>query len=83
MSYAEDIRQQLNNDNSAPIFAVIYAQVSTDNEGQKDSCSNQVALAKTYVSNHSNIQVVGTYVDDGISGKNDFTRPQYNAMMLV
>lgn len=35
MSYAEDIRQQLNNDNSAPIFAVIYAQVSTDNEGQK------------------------------------------------
>ena len=81
MSYAEDIRQQLNNDNSAPIFAVIYAQVSTDNEGQKDSCSNQVALAKTYVSNHSNIQVVGTYVDDGISGKNDFTRPQYNAML--
>ena len=81
MSYAEDIRQQLNNDNSAPIFAVIYARVSTDNEGQKESCSNQVDLAKTYVANHSNIQVVGTYVDDGISGKNDFTRPQYNAML--
>ena len=81
MSYAEDIRQQLNNDNSAPIFAVIYARVSTDNEGQKDSCFNQVELAKTYVANHSNIQVVGTYVDDGMSGKNDFTRPQYNAML--
>lgn len=83
MSYAEDLKQKLNNDNSEPISAVIYARVSTDNEGQKDSCSNQVALAENYISNHPNIELVGTFVDDGISGKNDFTRPQYNAMLQL
>lgn len=81
MSYAEDLRQKLNNDNSEPISAVIYARVSTDNDGQKDSCSNQVALAEKYVANHPNIQIAGIFIDDGISGKNDFTRPQYNAML--
>ena len=44
MSYAENLKQKLNIDNSEPISAVIYARVSTDNDGQKDSCSNQVAL---------------------------------------
>ena len=83
MSYAENLKQKLNNDNSEPISAVIYARVSTDNDGQKDSCSNQVALAEKYIANHPNIQLVGTFVDDGISGKNDFTRPQYNAMLQL
>ena len=80
MTYAEQIREQLNN-NTDTIRAVIYARVSTDNEGQKESCSNQVLMAKNYIAKHPNIKLVGTYVDDGISGKNDFTRPQYNEML--
>ena len=80
MSLANSLREKLNN-NIGTIRVAIYARVSTDNDGQKESCSNQIDLAYKYISKHPNIQVVGTYIDDGISGKNDFTRPQYNEML--
>lgn len=81
MNYAEEIRLKLNTNSTDPINVVIYARVSTDNEGQKDSCANQVELASNYIAKHPNIKVLGTYIDDGISAKNDFTRPEYNAML--
>ncbi|MDO4285505.1 MAG: recombinase family protein [Eubacteriales bacterium] len=81
MSYAEELKQKLQIGSTDIVRAVIYARVSTDNEGQKESCSNQVALAKAYIADHPNIRLITTYIDDGISGKNDFTRPQYNAML--
>ncbi|MCR5204003.1 MAG: recombinase family protein [Lachnospiraceae bacterium] len=80
MSYADEIKNKLSN-NTGTIKAVIYARVSTDNDAQKDSCENQVALAQNFISRHPNIVLLGTYVDDGISGKNDFNRPQYNEML--
>ena len=81
MSYAEELKQKLQIGSTDPVRAVIYARVSTDNEGQKESCSNQVALAEGYIANHPNVKLIATYIDDGISGKNDFTRPQYNEML--
>ncbi len=81
MNYAEELKQKLQPGRNEPIRAVIYARVSTDNEGQKESCSNQVMLAKGYLADHPNIHLIDTYIDDGISGKNDFTRPQYNEML--
>lgn len=81
MNYANILKQKLNIDCSEPLNAAIYARVSTDNEGQKESCANQVELALNYISKHPNINLIGTYIDDGISGKNDFTRPQYNEML--
>ena len=81
MTYAEVLRNKLYNDSSETIHAVIYARVSTDNEGQRESCANQVELARKFIACHPNIILDGTYVDDGISGKNDFTRPQYNDML--
>lgn len=81
MTVAETIKNKLSPGSTEVVRAVIYARVSTDNEGQKESCSNQVTLAKNYISDHPNISLVATYVDDGISGKNDFTRPQYNEML--
>ena len=81
MSYADIIKQKLQIGSTEPVRAVIYARVSTDNEGQKESCSNQVALAERYIAEHPNISLVGVYIDDGISGKNVFTRPQYNEML--
>ena len=81
MTIAETIKSRLNPGCSDKVRAVIYARVSTDNEGQKESCSNQVALAESYIADHPNIHVLGTYIDDGLSGKNDFTRPQYNEML--
>ena len=81
MSYAEELKHKLQNGCTDSIRAVIYARVSTENEGQKESCSNQVMLANGYIAEHPNIRLVATYIDDGISGKNDFTRPQYNEML--
>ncbi len=83
MSYAEKIREKLNPDCMEEVRAVIYARVSTDNDNQKESCANQIALAEEYISRHQNVSLVGIYVDDGISGKNDFNRPQYNAMLQM
>ena len=42
MNYAQKIRQILTTNSSETIRAVIYARVSTDNEGQKESCANQL-----------------------------------------
>ena len=81
MTIAETIKAKLYPGSTDTVRAAIYARVSTDNEGQKESCSNQVALAESYISGHPNIHVIGTYIDDGLSGKNDFTRPQYNEML--
>ena len=81
MNYAEKLRRKLTTDCTDPVYAVIYARVSTDNEGQKESCLNQVELAKNFIALHPNIELKGIYIDDGISGKNDFTRPQYNDML--
>lgn len=83
MNYAQTLKEKLNGNSSEPVRAVIYARVSTDNEGQKESCANQVDLAMTYISKHPNIQLINTYVDDGISGKNDFSRPQYGEMVQL
>ena len=69
MSLANDLREKLNT-NTGTIRVAIYARVSTDNDGQKESCANQVDLAMKFVTNHPNIQIIGTYVDDGISGRN-------------
>lgn len=63
------------------IRAGVYARVSTDNDSQKESCTNQVALAKSYVENHPNISIKDIYIDDGISGKSDYNRPEYNRML--
>ena len=81
MTYAEEIKMNLLPGVTTPIRAVIYARVSTDNDSQKDSCDNQVALAEKYIAVHPNIKLIATFVDDGISGKNDFTRPKYNEML--
>ncbi|RHS66295.1 recombinase family protein [Ruminococcus sp. AM46-18] len=83
MNYAQKIRQILTTNSSETIRAVIYARVSTDNEGQKESCANQVDLAHYYIAKHPNITLVETYIDDGISGKNDFSRPQYGEMLQL
>lgn len=81
MNYAEELREKINSNEPKSVNAIIYARVSTDNDGQKDSCSNQVDLAMAYIKKNPSINLVNTYVDDGISGKNDFTRPEYNKML--
>lgn len=83
MTYAEELKKRIfaTEYTTDLVKAAVYARVSTDNESQKDSCGNQVKMAKAFINEHPNVQLVGTYVDDGISGKNDFTRPEYNRML--
>ncbi len=82
VNYATNIRDRIfSADKTAPVYAAIYARVSTDNEGQKESCANQVDMATTFIAQHPNIILKGTYIDDGVSGKSDYGRPQYNNLL--
>ena len=85
LSYAEDLQNKIYGDicPENTVTAAIYARVSTNNLGQKESCDNQVAYAKYYISQHPNIKLVKVFIDDGISGKNDNNRPQYQEMLQM
>lgn len=82
MTYAEDIKNRVNlpTKTKKPVKVGVYSRVSTDNDGQKESCANQVEMAERYIAQHPNLELVEVYVDDGISGKNDFNRPAYGQM---
>lgn len=69
-----------NKEISEMYLCVEYARVSTANEGQKDSCDNQIKLCDEYVKNHPELRVVGRYVDDALTGGND-NRPEYQKML--
>jgi DNA invertase Pin-like site-specific DNA recombinase len=63
--------------------AVKYIRLSIaddDKQGESDSVVNQRKLIDDYLKNHPEIEVVGEYVDDGVSGI-VFDRPAFNAMM--
>ena len=85
MSYAEELRTKIYGDicKENSVNAAIYARVSTNNLGQRESCDNQVAYAMDYISQHPNIQLRKVFIDDGISGKNDDNRPQYQQMLQM
>lgn len=71
----------MRNKSSEEIFLCVeYARVSTANEGQKESCTNQIILCDKYVGANPQLRVVGRYVDDALTGGND-NRPQYQAML--
>ena len=81
-SYLDSLKTRIYTSEAAnTVRAAIYARVSTDNESQKESCANQVELARLFISQHPNIILVGTYVDDGISGKSEYGRLQYSRLL--
>lgn len=79
-TYAKRIMDKVNNPNSH-VKAVLYARTSVGNEGQKESCADQIEFARKYASRYPGIEIVGEYFDDGISGRHGYTRPQYTEMM--
>ena len=63
--------------------AVKYIRLSNadDNKNnESDSVANQRKLIDEYLKNHPEIEAVGEYVDDGVTGI-VFDRPSFNAMM--
>ena len=85
MNLANSIKEKIFGDATitAPIRAAVYARVSTRNEGQKDSCDNQVKTASDFASDHKNISLsqANIFVDNGISGKSVTNRPEYQNLM--
>lgn len=64
------------------VIALNYARTSTDNDEQKDSCDNQVAMCKIYLKRYPNIKLAEKpYVDQGISGKSDIGRGAFELML--
>ena len=47
---------------------VYYARVSTDNEEQINSLVNQKSYFEEYIKDNNNWTLVGSYIDEGISG---------------
>lgn len=61
--------------------AAIYTRVSVDRNGEKkDSLETQRMVAQAYASRHPEIEVIGYYEDDGISGTK-FDRDSFCRMM--
>ena len=85
MNYANSIKEKIFGETTvtSPVRAAVYARVSTRNEGQKDSCNNQVKTASDFISDHKNIALLKAhvFVDNGISGKSVTNRPGYLNLM--
>lgn len=61
---------------------VIYVRLSSEDERKilSESVENQIALLKDYVDSKDDLQLVGIYVDRGISGTK-FNRPDFNQLV--
>ena len=69
------------------VTALNYARTSTDNDEQKDSCDNQVAMCNIYLKRYPNIKLAEKpYVDKGIPAQpqcNGFRHGDQTAVMVL
>lgn len=69
------------NDNLEMINVVNYLRVSTKHTDQCNSLENQKNFFEYYVQEHPNWNLVGTYIDEGITGTNTKKRTAFNQMI--
>lgn len=62
--------------------AVAYCRVSTEKENQLHSLENQKKYFAEYISNDKELEFVGIYADEGITGTNIKKRDEFNRMIL-
>lgn len=60
---------------------VFYGRVSTQHEQQKDALSNQMQWYDDQLKYHANWQLVGRYIDEGITGTLAKKRPFFMRML--
>ena len=58
-----------------------YCRVSTDSDEQETSYEAQVSHYTSYINSHPGWTLAGIYADEGISGTQTKTRPEFNAMI--
>ena len=60
---------------------VIYARVSTEHEAQLSALENQIDWYKPILDYHPEWELVGQYIDEGITGTSAEKRPEFMRMM--
>ena len=60
---------------------VIYARVSTDHDAQISALENQIDWYKPILDYHPEWELVGQYIDEGITGTSAEKRPEFMRMM--
>lgn len=60
---------------------VIYGRVSTEHEAQLSALENQMDWYKPFLARHPEWNLIGTYVDEGITGTSAQKRPQFLQMI--
>ena len=60
---------------------VIYARVSTEHEAQLSALENQIDWYKPIMDYHPEWELVGQYIDEGITGTSAEKRPEFMRMM--
>ncbi|MBQ8241680.1 MAG: recombinase family protein [Bacteroides sp.] len=60
---------------------VIYARVSTEHEAQLSALGNQLDWYKPILDYHPEWELVGQYIDEGITGTSAEKRPEFMRMM--
>jgi len=64
-----------------PLRVVYYARVSTDKDEQLNSLSNQRTYYENFITQNGNWQLVGSYIDEGLSGITTKNRENFHTMI--
>ena len=63
--------------------AAAYCRVSTDSEEQESSYEAQVNHYTNFIQAHDGWELAGIFADEGLSGTQAKTRPQFNALLAA
>ena len=63
--------------------AAAYCRVSTDSEEQESSYETQVTHYTNFIQAHDGWELAGIFADEGLSGTQAKTRPQFNALITA
>ena len=63
--------------------AAAYCRVSTDSEEQESSYEAQVTHYTNFIQAHPGWELAGIFADEGLSGTQAKTRPQFNALIAA
>ncbi len=70
-----------NRDRDRPRKAVFYGRVSTEHEAQLSALENQMQWYDDQTRYHPNWDIVGKYIDEGITGTQAKKRPSFLEML--
>lgn len=67
--------------NKELVRCVAYERTSTKKREQQESCENQLSLIKLFLEKNPNMILVENFVDEGISGKSNLYRDDFQRMV--